>query len=644
MTTSTPPLLSLRNITRTFGSTSTGGIRDISFDIYPGEFVAIVGTSGAGKSTLLNILGLLDRPTAGAFFIDGIDTAGLPERRRNRLRSHRFGFVFQSSFVLGHDSVIDNAALGLRIQGVPLRDRGTEARRALQLVGIDHRAATDARLLSGGERQRLAIARAVATRPEVIFADEPTGNLDSVTGENVLQRLLILHATGTTVILITHDADLAARAHRQIRITDGRVVSDTGSRPSRPTEPAAPTRRVMARRRLDESLADDLGEAVTSLSARYVRTGLLTVAFTLGVGGLIAALGVSESASAQVSQRLTAAALDEVRITVPGGADLLTGGTTQLEDWIASARALPHVVDVGYLAQAGVEAAHIRHLSTTEEEPTASLQLISADPTYLRLVGAVPDGPDTRGLLATSPVTGIALLGTAAARALDTSSPGPGAAMWINDRRVSVVGTLTAGARAPGIDNTIVVSPDVLASSPSVSVSLLVRTEPGYPAPLAEALPLAMDPGNPGRFTVETVADLRALRYGVSTDLGSLIGLISAVLLTLATISASTTMYLSVHARAAEIALRRAIGASRNDVARLFLCEGLIIGVIGGITGAVLGTVTTVVAAYAQGWTALLPPSLTPVSIALGALTGIVSAIVPAWAAGRQEPANAIKN
>jgi macrolide transport system ATP-binding/permease protein len=639
-----PPLLSLREVSRTFGSAASGGIRDASFDIRRGEFVAIVGTSGAGKSTLLNILGLLDRPVSGTYFVDGIDTSRLSERRRNRLRSHLFGFVFQSAFVLGHDSVIDNAALGLRIQGVPLRERAARAARALDLVGISHRADADARLLSGGERQRLAIARAVATRPALVLADEPTGNLDSVNGEGVLQQLLALNAAGTTVVLITHDQELAARAHRQMRITDGRIVSDSGALPDRTGIPPALVAPPPRPRRVAETVADDLGESVTSMASRLIRTSLLTVAFALGVGGLIAALGVSESASAQVTERLTAAALDEVRVSLPGGATLLTADSEQLDAWIASARALPHVVDVGYVAQAGTDAADIRRLSVTDDEPVAPLQLISADPTYLRLVGAKPVGSDARGLMGSPHVTGIALLGSAAAEALHTAAPGPGSSLWINNYRVSVVGTVTAGARMPGLDNTVIVSDDVIVGSPSVSVSLLVRTDPGYPAPLAEALPLAMDPANPGRFAVETVADLRALRFGVSSDLGSLIALISVVLLALATISASTTMYLSVQSRAAEIALRRAIGASRVDVARLFLWEGLIIGVTGGITGAVLGTATTLVAAHAQGWTPLLPPSLTPLSIALGALTGIISAIVPAWSASRQEPANAIKN
>ncbi|PPG53550.1 hypothetical protein C5C24_02415 [Rathayibacter sp. AY2B3] len=637
------PLLSLRDVSRTFGRSSTGGVRGITFDVRRGEFVAVVGPSGAGKSTLLDILGLLDRPTDGSYLIDGVATNELREGRRNILRSRLIGFVFQSSFVLGHQSVGENAATGLRIQGRPLKDRRRLTSNALASVGIGHRADLDARLLSGGERQRLAIARAVATRPDLILADEPTGNLDSANGESVLDQLLDLNATGTTVVLITHDPTIAARAERRIRIADGRVIEDTGARPTSALPSPPPRPETAPRRSFITSAADVLGDSLGALAARPLRTALLVLAFALGVGGLIAALGVSESASAQVSERLTAAALDEVRVTVPGGAELLAAEDGRLDSWLAATRALPHVVDAGFVAQTGAEAARIRRLASTDPEPAAPLQLISADPTYLRLVGASAVGPDTRGLLATPGADAVALLGSGAASTLAAAAPGPGSTVEVLGIRAAVAGTLIAGERAPGIDGSVVVSRDILARAPSVAVTILVRTDPGFPAPLAEALPLALDPGDPGRFTVETVADLRALRYGVATDLGALIGLIGVVLLVLATISASTTMYVSVQARAAEIALRRAIGASRGAVARLFVGEGLVVGVIGGVTGAVLGTAATLATAAVQGWSPLLPPALTPLSIALGAVTGVVSAIVPAWAAGRQEPASALR-
>ncbi|MBF4636241.1 ATP-binding cassette domain-containing protein [Agreia pratensis] len=641
------PLLVLDHLSRTFNVDDTSGIRDVSLSINHGEFVAIVGPSGAGKSTLLNILGLLDRPTNGRYFFHGTDTGKLSEKRRDELRSRSIGFVFQSSFVLGDARVIDNAAMGLRIQQMPYRERRELATEALTRIGIAGRSSTDARLLSGGERQRLAIARAIATDPKLLLADEPTGNLDSANSGLILEHLRELNLAGTTVILITHDLEIAAQADRIIHIADGRLLTDspTDTTGIRVANRVRDQQKVLPHRwrRGLIALADDLAESALTLVSRMLRTVLLVLAFALGIGGLIAAVGVSESASAQVTQRLTAAALDEVRVTLPGGVNLLRD-PEELDQWISSARALPHVVDVGYVAQTGATSAGIRRIDNGEAQPSASVQLVTASPTYLRLVDATADGPNSVGLLDSPQVDDVALVGQAASDNLNLPGPGPGSTIWVNDRRVSVVGRLIAGDRSPAIANTVIVSRDVLAASTSATVTLLVRTEPGYPAPVADAIPTALDPINPGRFNVETVADLRNLRYGVSSDLGTLLGLTAGVLLALATISASTTMYLSVQARSSEIALRRAIGASKNAIARLFLVEGFTIGVIGGITGAVVGTTATIVASTLQTWNPILDAGLIPVSIIIGAATGVVSAIIPAWAAGRQEPAIAIRN
>ncbi|UCR87888.1 ABC transporter ATP-binding protein [Mycetocola spongiae] len=304
-------LLELTGVTRYFDGDPDTGIHDVNLRIYRGEFIAILGPSGAGKSTLLNILGLLDIPDAGIYRVDGIPVGSLPERARDRLRSRIFGFMFQQSFILGDSSALDNAGLGLRTQHIPLARRRVRAHEALARLGVDGRARAAGRVLSGGEQQRVALARAIATRPEVLLADEPTGNLDRANGAAVLAYLHELNAAGMTVILITHDENIAATATRQIRVEDGTVLAGAppgAPRPSRPPEaPAAAREGGRLRRRLT-ALADDLGDALNVLTTRAGRTLFLLLAFTLGIGGLITSLGIGESASAQVSQRLSAAA------------------------------------------------------------------------------------------------------------------------------------------------------------------------------------------------------------------------------------------------------------------------------------------------------------------------------------------------
>lgn len=637
------PLVSLRGVSRTFGEDSSG-IREIDLFIQRGELVAIVGPSGAGKTTLLGIIGLLDRPDTGAYYFDGIDVGAASEAVRNRIRARSIGFVFQSAFVLGDESVLDNAALGLRVQGVPVQERYSRALRSLERVGILGRAHIAAKDLSGGERQRLAVARALAPLPQLILADEPTGSLDSANGQRVLDDLLALNAAGTTIVLITHDEQLAARADRQLRIVDGQIVADTAHcdvLPSVVRPAGVPTDRPRSLiHRAALTFADDLADAMSSLARRALRAGLLIAAFALGIGGLVAALGVTESAAAQVTDRLTAAALDEVRVLLPGGAELLHSGS-ELDEWIHTAAELPYVVDVGYVVQVSATSARIGRLGPTYSEAERYIQVIAASPAYIRMMGAKPIGTDTLNLLLRT--GGIAFIGEGASENLKTPVPGPGASIWVGDQRVSLVGELRAGERDASIDNTVVVSPDVIVNAPMAMVTLVVHTEVGFPAPLARALPLALDPADPGRFQVETVADLRDLRAGVAGDLGGFVGMVSLVLLALATIGASTTMYLSVYTRGHEIALRRALGASRMGVARLFLFEGVVVGVLGGAAGAILGIFATLTATSTQGWSPVLPDLLAPLSIALGIATGLASAFVPAIAAGRREPAAAIR-
>lgn len=223
-------LISTRNLKKSYGKRDSkfDALRGINLDIEEGESVAIVGKSGSGKSTLMHLLALLDRPTSGEIRLKGAKTSTLKAKRLNTLRNKQFGFVFQSFFMNSNDTVLNNVILPLKIAGIGYRERKRRAMNALKIVGLEDKARNKANDLSGGQKQRVCIARAIVNNPKVIFADEPTGNLDSGTGEKIQDLLFGLNKDkGITLIIVTHDEDLAAKCERQVHVADGLIIADS---------------------------------------------------------------------------------------------------------------------------------------------------------------------------------------------------------------------------------------------------------------------------------------------------------------------------------------------------------------------------------------------------------------------------------
>lgn len=221
-------MIELSGVSRTWevGGRPVHALRDVTLSIGAGEYVSVMGPSGSGKSTLLSLLGGLDRPTAGSYRFEGREVASLPDDDLSRLRRERIGFVFQSFHLVPRMTALENVALPLLLAGVAPKDRTSRAAEALASVGLSPRLDHRPDQLSGGEKQRVCLARAVVTRPGLVLADEPTGNLDSASGAEIVALLERLHASGITLLVVTHDAGIGGRAQRRVRLADGRVVGD----------------------------------------------------------------------------------------------------------------------------------------------------------------------------------------------------------------------------------------------------------------------------------------------------------------------------------------------------------------------------------------------------------------------------------
>jgi putative ABC transport system ATP-binding protein len=220
-------VLELDEVTKTYGADPpVPALQGVSFRVEPGELLAIVGPSGSGKTTLLHLMGTLEQPSSGRVAITGLDVAGLNDRDLAAVRATRIGFVFQQFFLAEHSTALENVADGLLYAGVPVAERRERAVEALTRVGLGDRLGARPTQLSGGERQRVAIARALVGRPAIVLADEPTGNLDSATGESIMALIHELNGEGATIVVITHDHEVAAHFPRQISLRDGRIVSD----------------------------------------------------------------------------------------------------------------------------------------------------------------------------------------------------------------------------------------------------------------------------------------------------------------------------------------------------------------------------------------------------------------------------------
>jgi macrolide transport system ATP-binding/permease protein len=682
-----------RGIERRQGKTASGqsypdsgdgmALRDATCVIGQGEFVAIIGPSGSGKTTLLSILGLLDRPSQGRYRLAGTDVSALPEKELNRFRGMKFGFVFQNSYLVGAETARENVSLGLRVRGVPRRTRRALTERALARVGLSEQSSKRSASLSGGEKQRVAVARALVTAPDVILADEPTGALDTASTERLVELLREINQQGTTVIVVTHDPVVAAAASRCLRLEDGVLLAaDTvvlphlrvGGEPKLAGQEALAPAGTPAGTPAGKStvrLGQEMSDAIMAPFSRPVRSLLVGLAYTLGIASLVAAIGVTASTTGQIVNRLTDAASKEIVVADNSDQRPDTAFEAALGNEIGSSSTLEKTAAIADLWNESSEKANriaqlegvaaavpvrsftiggntVTRIATGSAAATGDSQsgfgghLVVTDSRYFDAYGVGATSGNT-ALLDNSWNGLVVAMGSGAAQRLGIAEADPGVVIWVNRRPVDVAAVLAPSGDAIRDDTLYFSAPAMAILADQLDSQVIVHAEAGYSEPLAKAIPYVLAPDNPGRIGVSTVAQLAKLQQGIGTDLSRLLGMIGSVILALSALTAGIAMFLSVQQREPEIALRRAMGASRSSVWRIFTYEGTAVGLGGGIAGTFLGVSLAAAVSQANNWPICLGFTVIVTGVGVGTVTGMAASVIPAIHAARRDPAQLLR-
>ena len=654
MTTTTKPnttkyVLELSKVGRQFGSEpAVHALVDVDLRLAPGEWLAITGPSGAGKSTLLNVIGCLDRPTSGRYFFDGIDAATLSDKERAGLRSRRIGFVFQSYHLLPYRSVLENVMLAEVYRKQSHRGRRDRALAAIERVGLSHRVDFLPTKLSGGEKQRVAIARALVGSPSLLLCDEPTGNLDSRSSADLLDLLEALNQQGLTLVIVTHDENVAKRAGRRVHIIDGSLTDVTNGENNRKLSHSLRTGvKTSAVSRSGITIRDLLDEAIAGMFARPGRMVLTMLGIVIGLTALVATLGLSRTANNRIISQFDELAATGIVVTAKPGP---TGVDPKAIPWDAPTRLrrLNGVVAAGTLSEVNIGDALVS--SSPVKDPRSQtafkLSVQAASPDLFTAVradletGRFPDwGHSDR-------MDRVAVLGPGAALRLGIVGLEQLPAIAIGDNVYLVVGILRGVARQPDLLGSVIIPEgtarhDFGLAGPG---SVIIETRIGAASLIAQQTALALRPDKPLVLRIEVPREPQRVRDAVQSDLNVLFLLLGGLSLIVGAIGIGNITLVSVIERIGEIGLRRAIGATRGHIAAQFLFESASLGVIGGILGASLGVLIVVAVSAVQVWTPVLDPAAPFLAPLIGGGIGLVSGTYPALRAARLEPVEAFRN
>lgn len=633
-------LLELRNISRHFHGegVEVKALDRINLRINKGEFVAIMGQSGSGKSSLMNILGCLDTPSAGQYLVKGHDTASLGADILSALRLKTFGFVFQRYQLLANISALHNVALPAIYAGADEQTRRQRAQTLLAKVGLSERTHHKPAELSGGQQQRVSVARALINNAEVILADEPTGALDSNTGAQLLALLKSLNREGVTVILITHDAEIAAHAERQVTLQDGKIVSDSLPQESQPAASARGS--VHAFPSISAWAAVQM--ALSSLKTHLFRTLLTLLGVIIGVAAVVSMMAIGEGGKRQVLDRIASIGTNLISVR-PGGANMRTVGdiaTLSMQD----ASAIQALAGITHVAPQRSGRATVRYsdkdFSGRITGTTAAYQFVKdwqmAEGVFF----------SERDVTRFSPVV---VLGSTVANALFAQQQAVGEYVLIKHSLYQVIGVLKAkGASAGGND----LDDEVLVPISTARLKIFGRdylsaiavkaADSEMVSPLAKRITqLLTERHGQQDVIVRTTESLVEAVTETQDTLTWLLASVAAISLLVGGIGVMNIMLVNVSERKREIGIRMATGAKPQDILKQFNIEAWVVCLLGGAIGILLGYLIGFVLSQFGHAVAY---SFTPPAIAfLTALAiGVVFGYAPAHKAARLHPIDAL--
>ncbi|HEY1236067.1 MAG TPA: MacB family efflux pump subunit [Candidatus Binatia bacterium] len=625
------------------GDTTVRALDGVSLSIEHGEFVAIMGQSGSGKSTLMNIIGCLDRPTSGSYRVLGKEAAHLSPDELAALRRETFGFVFQRYNLLATATAGENVQIPSVYAGLAKHKRTERAVKLLERLGLgdrtDHRPAE----LSGGQQQRVAIARALVNDPPVILADEPTGALDSHSGDEVLALLKQLHGEGRTIILITHSENVAQHAGRIVRIQDGRILEDSGRTKEHARATAAEDRNLREGVSLAASVQEALVTAWRSLRVNLFRTVLTLLGIIIGVAAVVAMLAVGEGSRQKVLDRISSFGTNLMLIR-PGAAGIRNTGdiATLVPDDAAAIKALPNI-----------EAA------LPERSGRATVRLGNIDyQTSVQGTGedfpSARDWPVAEGQFFNSDdmkhYAAVVVLGRTVAKTMFPNGDSPvGKYVLLKNVPFVVTGVMTEkGASPNGSDQDDVIFVPITTGLVRLfgknylsSITIKVTDAADIEATQQSVENLLRDRHKTEDFSVRNMASFLQAAMETQDTFTLLLGTVAAISLLVGGIGVMNIMLVSVVERTREIGIRMATGARMRDILLQFNIEAAVVCAAGGILGILIGIAAGMILRY-SGMAVIF--SITPavLAFACASATGLIFGYLPARKAAQLDPVIAL--